>query len=233
MRLGMRLVKGLSANKVQPLVTARRDSRFATVAELARRSGVPRGVLARLAAADAFGSMGLSRRDALWQVLAVRDEPLPLFAGQEPRDDEAALPAATLAERVIQDYDAVGLSLNAHPIALIRPELNARQVMPAKDVMALKQGAAGRVAGLVLVRQRPPTASGIVFMTLEDETGIANLIVPARVYERFRKVAHGAVALVADGRITRQGEVVHVRVSHLRDLAQEPASPRVRSRNFQ
>ncbi len=237
LRLGMRLIKGLSRERVSGIEAARRDGPFRSVAELAGRSGVGRGVLARLAAGDAFRSMGLHRREAVWQTLALGDDDLPLFSGLEVverplADGGGSVKRATVEEEVIADYGSVGLSLEAHPIGLIRDGLDRVNVARASKLKQMKQGEAVRVAGLVLVRQRPGTAGGIVFFTLEDETGVVNLIVGPRVYEQCRGAARGSAALLADGRIERQGEVIHVQVSHLRALSDGVTRIRSRSRDF-
>ena len=188
--------------------------------------------MARLAAADAFRSMGLSRREALWEVLGLDDDPLPLFAEMEPDEERPQLTEMSVEERMVQDYDMVGLSLETHPLALVRPQLDGLRVTPASALRDAAQGRRVQVAGLVLVRQRPGTASGIVFMTLEDETGVANLIVRPRVFERDRATAAGAVAILVDGVVERQGEVIHVQVSRVRDLSKALPGLRPRSRDF-
>jgi error-prone DNA polymerase len=231
LRLGMRLVKGLSRESVAGIERARADGAFRSVTTLWRRSGASRSVLARLAAADAFRSMGLNRRQALWQVLAI-DEDLPLFVGTGDDEPQPPLPDLSLDRQVVQDYDTVGLSLAAHPIELVRRELVRSSVVTAASLNTTRQGQAVRVAGLVLVRQRPSTAAGIVFFTLEDETGVANLIVRPAIYERFRRTARGAVALIADGRIERQGNVIHVQVHRLADLSKHLGQLRKLSRDF-
>ncbi len=231
LRLGMRLVKGLSPDKVAGIERARTARPFTSMAELWRRSGASRRVLARLAAADAFRSMGLDRHQALWQVLAI-DENLPLFAGVGDDEPPASLPELSRERQVVQDYSTTGLSLTAHPLELVRRELYRSGVITAAALKTTRHGQAVRVGGLVLVRQRPSTASGIVFFTLEDETGVANLIVRPAVYERFRAVARTAVALIADGRIERQGEVIHIQVNRLVDLSEHLGTMRSMSRDF-
>jgi error-prone DNA polymerase len=191
---------------------------------------VRRAVLARLAAADAFRSMGLDRRQALWEVLALREEP-PLLAGLEQNETPATLPAMRLSQSVVADYQMTGLSLTAHPLALIRRDLNRLQVMPNERLAHARQGQFVRVAGLVLVRQRPSTASGIVFATIEDETAAANLILRPRIYDRFRPVAQ-RVAWIVEGRVERAGSVVHVQVGRLCDLSDRLQTLRVSSRDF-
>src|SRR5262249_9120706 len=158
---------------------------------------------------DAFGSLGLDRRSALWQVLSLGEE-LPLFAALE--DDEAPPPLAQmpLEDEVNADYAMIGLSLKAHPMGLVRHDLNKLQILPASALKEAPDKALVRVAGLVLVRQQPSTSKGTIFVTLEDETGIVNLVVWPRVWQRFRQVARSAVALLAQGKVERMGNVIHV-----------------------
>ncbi len=249
LRLGMRLVKGLPEAEAKQIAEAvKTHGPFDTIESLWRATRVKVASLRRLARADAFGSMGLTRQQALWQIMGLSDEELPLLEETERpaaagrlRDGEtkrasdvspshritlspsrdAALPPIPPHRLVTQDYAATGLSLKAHPVVFLRDELNARGITPAaslRDEAAWPHGKAAAVAGIVLVRQRPGTASGIVFMTLEDETGIANLIVRPDVYERYRRAARHSVILGARGRVERQGEVVHVLVRSLESL---------------
>ena len=230
-RLGMRLVKGISRVQVEGIERVQRERPFTSVVDLAHRSGAPRATLARLATADAMGSLGLNRREALWQVLALGDDPA-MLKGHEPDEPEAQLPELSPREVVVADYDTMGLSLSAHPMALIRKELSGLRVQQARILRKARQGQWMEVAGLVLVRQRPSTAKGIVFCTLEDETGTANLIIRPNIYEKNRRAARGAVALVAQGRVERQGEVVHLQVTRLADLSTSLAELGSVSRNF-
>lgn len=221
LRLGMRLVKGLGeadARAIREAVV--REGPFRTVAGLRRASGVPAGALRALARADAFGSMSLTRQQALWAIRPLRDEHAPLFEGLAPLETDGleALPAIKPGRRVLHDYQATGLSLKAHPVSFLRDHLDERGVTPCADLRSAKLCPQGRrlgVAGLVLVRQRPATASGVVFITLEDETGIANLILWSKVYEAFRAEARLSTLLLVRGHVERQGEVVHV---HAREL---------------
>ncbi|MFQ5424032.1 MAG: error-prone DNA polymerase [Phycisphaerae bacterium] len=230
-RLGFRLIRGISPAKVEGIATARRDGPYRSVAEVARRSGASRDTLARLAAADAFRSIGWGRREALWQVLALSDTP-DLFAGLEPEEPPVRLPPIELEEQVMQDYDTIGLSLTAHPVSLVRSELEGLGVSQNRKLKQCRQGQRIIVAGLVLVRQRPSTAGGVVFMTLEDETDVANLIVRPRVWERCRTAARASVALMAHGTVERQGAVVHVLVHRVEDLSQALVTLQSQSRDF-
>jgi error-prone DNA polymerase len=217
LRLGFRLIKGLAQAAARGIVEARQAGPYRSVADLSRRAQVSRALLARLAAADALGSLGLSRREALWQVLASGDE-LPLFAGLEDEPPPPPLPSMILGEEVASDYESIGLSLKAHPLGLLRTALDALGVVRASALAGMADRTSVRVAGLVVVRQRPPTAKGVVFMTMEDETGIINVVVRPRVWERFRHT-RTAVALLATGRIERSGGVIHVSPTGLEDLS--------------
>ncbi|MGB0717378.1 MAG: error-prone DNA polymerase, partial [Phycisphaerae bacterium] len=219
LRLGMRLIKGISHDSVARMEEEQRKRPFLSVQELATRTGASPALLARLAAANAMRSMGLDRREALWQVLALEPDP-PLFEGQEPNEPQADLPRQSLGQRIYQDYDTVGLSLEGHPVALVRKELNRLQVIQNRALHHTPNGRKVRVAGLVLVRQRPATASGITFATIEDETANANLVIRPKVYERYRRAARAAVGVVAEGTVERQGEVIHVTVSAIHDMSQ-------------
>lgn len=223
-RLGMRLVKGLrrdDADRIAAAVAER--GAFATVEALWRASGVSAAALKKLAQADAFGSMGLDRQAALWQIRPLRDDRMPLFEQTDGTDETGLdlLPRIKPGRRVLQDYESTGLSLKAHPVSFIRgglAELGAITAAELRNESACPTGRRVRVAGLVLVRQRPGTASGVVFVTLEDETGIANLILWPKTFERFRRVARLSRVLLASGRVERQGEVVHVHVERLESL---------------
>ncbi|MEW6249700.1 MAG: error-prone DNA polymerase [Planctomycetota bacterium] len=240
LRLGMRLVRGLSAEKVKGLEDAQRQGPITSIRLLDRRPDVSRDTLLRLAAADAFRSLGLSRREALWQILALDDADQPLLAELEPTEAVAALPPMPPEEVVVQDYDALGLSLNAHPLELVRTELaglrlppqSRLRVSPARALAASRPRQRIAVAGLVTHRQRPATAKGLVFMTLEDETGTANLIIRPRVWAENRRVAQGKVAVIAEGTVERQGAVIHIQVSRLHDLSAIIAPIRAKSRDF-
>jgi error-prone DNA polymerase len=155
-----------------------------------------------------------------------------MFEGHEPIETEVELPEQSLSQTVVADYETMGLSLNAHPISLLRANLNALNVHPAEALKRAKQGQWMKVAGLVLVRQRPGTAKGIVFCTMEDETGPANLIIRPNIYEKYRSTAYGAAALIAEGRIEREGKVVHLQVYRLQNLSTALAKLPHMSRDF-
>jgi error-prone DNA polymerase len=240
LRLGMRLVSGLrraDADAVDRAVS--RERSFPTVGALHRASGASAASLRRLASADAFGSMGLDRRAALWQVRALRDERLPLFEASEDArgsgEPEATLPQTTPAAKVLDDYRTLSLSLDGHPVGFLRDRLRAEGVSTAAEVADEARTPNGRrisVAGLVLVRQRPATASGVVFLTVEDETGPANLIVRPAVYERHRAAAGRSLLVVARGAVERQGRVVHLQVESIEGRDEWVADLSARSRDF-
>jgi len=230
-RLGMRMVKGLANVHSATIVAARADRAFLSIDDLWRRAGVPAASLVQLAEADAFRpAMGLSRREALWAIKALRDEPLPLFAaaaarGEEPvpevDEPDVALRPMTAGSEVVEDYGHVGLTLRRHPVDFLRADLAARRIVTCTEAMEARDGRWVEAAGLVLVRQRPGSAKGVLFITLEDETGIANLVVWPQTFEKFRRIVMGASMLAVRGRIQREGEVVHLVAYHLTDLSAE------------
>jgi error-prone DNA polymerase len=233
LRLGLRLIKGLPEAIAQKLVAARRARPFRSVADFACRTGLSRPLLARLAAADAFASLNLSRRTALWQVLAA-GQPLPLFAEfEEPEDPIPPLAAMPLEQEVVADYDYTGLSLKAHPISLLRADLDRLGVLPAAAIADQPDKSHVRVGGLVSCRQQPATAKGTIFVTLEDETGNLNLVVWPGMVERYRRAVRSATFLLADGRVERSGQVIHIVVTRLEDLSEYLGELSAPSRDFQ
>jgi error-prone DNA polymerase len=223
LRLGLRLVRGLPRAVGEGILAARKLSPFASVEDLARRARLSRAWLSRLAEAGALRSLERGRRRALWRSLALSgDDAADLFAGRAPPEREADLPEPSAAEEVTLDYASTGLSERAHPMSLLRPALAGRGTRTARELGRMRDRAAVEVAGLVIVRQRPQTAKGIVFVSLEDETGIANLVVMPDVYEQYRPLVRGSPFLVARGRVERTGQVVNVRVRELRPLAPAP-----------
>jgi error-prone DNA polymerase len=205
------------------------------VDDFARRSGLSRAVIKRLAAADAFASLTLDRRTALWQALG-QEEPgdhLPLLAQLADEPEPAApLPAMPIRQQVLADYQTAGLSLHAHPLQFERQALEKLRVVPAARLPMQRDGGSVRVAGLVLVRQRPATAKGITFVTLEDETGTVNLIIRQDVWQRFYRVARTATLLLAQGRLQRKGQIIHVLVARLEDLSELLGGMGSQSRDF-
>jgi error-prone DNA polymerase len=227
LRLGLREVKGLAESDANLLV-ARRGENYRSIRDLWLRTGLKPAALEKLAAADAFNSLGLARREALWAVrgLVATDgaEILPLFAtaGRPPsRPDEVeALPQLTPGEAVIHDYRALAFSLKAHPVSFLRPLLIERGMLPAERLAdpALKPGTLLETAGLVLVRQRPGTAKNVIFATLEDETGIANIIIWDRVFQKNRRAVLASRLLAVKGELQREGRVIHLVAQAFTDL---------------
>jgi error-prone DNA polymerase len=217
LRLGFRQVKGLKQEEMARLV-AQRAGGYADLADLRRRVGVSAAALDRLARADAFQSMTLDRRGAIWRAIGLDrtghepDLP-PLFAWAAGRTARAepgvALPPMTLGQEVAEDYANLRLSLRRHPLALLRPWLG-RRVIKAERLAEIDDGRRVEVAGLALVRQRPGTASGVIFITIEDESGVANLVVWPAVFERFRRVVLGAQLLAVRGKVQKEGMVIHI-----------------------
>ena len=203
LRLGFRMVQGLPQAHVDRLVAERGRRPFESWEDFAGRTGFSRAVLTRLSRADAFQSLAVGRRDALWRSLPETDG-RPLLAAAPTENETVALPAMPPAEEVFADYGATGLSLRAHPVSFLRDELARRRITPAGQLTQLADGQHVAVAGIVLMRQRPSTASGVTFVTLEDETGFTNLIVHAHVWERHYQVARAATLLQAYGTLQRR-----------------------------
>jgi error-prone DNA polymerase len=226
-RLGLRMVRGLEVDEAHRIVDAiAAHGACASIAELHARSGVGVATLRRLAAADAFGSMGLDRQQAAWQILALRDRERPLWSVPAAEEPERALPDVPELSGIAQDLDATGVSLKRHPISCLRSRLVREGAVPCSWLRDERRAPAGRrisVAGVVLVRQRPSTAKGIVFMTIEDEAGTANLILRPKAYARLRSRVRHAVVLLVHGKVERRDGVVHVLVADARDLTAELA----------
>lgn len=175
-----------------------------------------------LADADAFRSIGLDRRQALWKVTALAGRPTGIFTGQVTEtvtEQQIQLPVMTLSEHVIQDYAATILSLKAHPVSFIRDKLRALRILSTKDLDRCQNGTMLRVAGLVLVRQRPGTAAGVCFITIEDETSFASLVVFQNLFEQYRKEILHLRVLMVEGKLQREGMVTHVIVQRCFDLS--------------
>ncbi|HYF08512.1 MAG TPA: error-prone DNA polymerase, partial [Acetobacteraceae bacterium] len=197
LRLGLRLVAGLKAGTGEAIAAARASGGpFGSLADCARRARLDRGALEALARADAFRSLGLGRRDALWQAAALGAEPPPL-AAHRGREATPRLPRATAGEQTVLDYAGTGLTLRAHPLALLRAKLKALGLADTRALNAAPQGRWLRLPGLVLVRQRPGSAKGVVFFTVEDEHGAANLVLYPDIAERFRSAVVMARLVVA------------------------------------
>jgi error-prone DNA polymerase len=253
------MINGLAASAGVAIESARQSGPFLSIDDFTRRTALGQAVVKRLAEADAFGSLGTNRRQALWQSLEQEKKPraMPLFAaennddaenrtdpswvdsgGNPPGQDGRAmyLPPMPLQDEVVADYRSAGLSLRAHPISFYRRELARLGITSAEGLVELTNGASVRVAGLVLLRQRPSTAKGITFVTLEDETGTVNLVVHQRTWDHFYRIARRAPAWIARGYVQTTADataaVIHVVVNRLESLGEQLAALGVRSRDF-
>ncbi|MEM8616293.1 MAG: error-prone DNA polymerase [Pseudomonadota bacterium] len=218
-RLGLRQIDGFGEAAALALIQARETGGpFKSVQDLQQRTGLAPSVLEKLAAADAFRSLGMDRRQALWAVRGLdQGAPLPLFAASNgsvfPPEAPVNLPTVQLCEDVVHDYQTLKLSLKAHPVQFLRRALDAEKAVRCSDLSNFKDGAYVNITGVVLVRQKPGSAKGVVFMTIEDETGVANAVVWPKTLETYRKVVMGARLVHIRGRIQRHEDIIHV-VSH-------------------
>lgn len=240
-RLGFRQIRGLNEAEVRRLIEAR-TAGARTLPELARRGRLSRRTLELLAEADVFRSLGLSRRDALWAVKGLGEEArveadAPLLARMGVIEAGVALPDMALPQHVAEDYRTLSLSLKAHPVTFFRDELAKAGCLPCGRLAELTGGRRLSVGGLVLIRQRPGTARGVTFLTLEDETGPANIVVWKDVFERHRKLVMTASFLIVRGRLQREGEVIHLVAEQFVDMSatlsrlrDDDVTPRARAR---
>lgn len=233
-RLGLRMVKGLGNAEAARLIACRIHQPYSSVDDVWRRAAIPAAALVELAEADAFRpSLGLARREALWAIKALRDEPLPLFTAAaireaspiaEQSEPVVSLRPMTAGGEVVEDYSHVGMTLRQHPVAFLRSEFERRRIVTCADAVASRDRRWVDLAGLVLVRQRPGSAKGVMFMTIEDETGVANLVIWQAIFEKYRRVVLGAGLIGVKGRVQREGEVIHIVAHQLHDLSAELAS---------
>jgi error-prone DNA polymerase len=235
LRLGFRLIRGLAQKEGEAIVRARSGGPYQSIDQFTRRTGLLQATVSRLAEADAFGSLGRDRRRALWDSLSQprRHRPVPLLEPIDPPADRPAeLPCSTVQEEVVTDYQTIGLSLRPHPVSFYRDRLQQLGVTPAEMLARLPNNRQVRVAGLIILRQRPSTGKGITFVTLEDETGIVNLVLHKHIWERFHKLARHSNAWFVRGRLESRQSVIHVVVQHLQDMQHE-LTQLVKSRDFQ
>ena len=238
LRLGFRKIKGLSEEHGRRIVQ-NRGAGYTSVRDLWLRTALPPHTVTRLADADAFGSLRLSRRQALWAAKALgrvgdKDDDLPLFRGDArgtpaalpqapaqlsaPREPAVQLPSMPLGEEVVNDYRFLELSLRPHPATFLRADLARRGIIPNEELRVLPSAARVSVSGLVTVRQQPGSANGVIFMTIEDETAVANIIVWPKTFERFRPIIMGARYLAISGELQKESDVIHVVARRLDDL---------------
>jgi error-prone DNA polymerase len=235
LRLGLRLIGGLPQAAGERIENARAaGGPFTSLDEFVRRTGMSQAIVSRLAEADVFGSLAIDRREALWQALGQekRVRSMPLLAGLADEEPAAELPPMTMSEQVFADYRTAGLSLKGHPVGFFREQLDALRVTPAGQLASIHDGRHLRVAGIVLLRQRPGTARGITFVTLEDETGLANLVIKPPVWDRYYSVARTSPAWIAHGRLEHRDGVIHLVASRLEDLSARIGELKTKSRDF-
>ena len=220
-RLGLRMVKGLVATHAEEMI-ARRTTKYRSIEDMWRRLDVPIAALERLAEADAFHSLCLDRRQALWAIRGLSDTRLPLFdtvPAEPDAEPTVTLTAMTTGREVVEDYRSTGLSLRRHPVSFLRLDLAARRIVRCTDLSTIRDGKQIDVAGIILVRQRPGSARGVLFVTIEDETGHANLILWPAVFEAHRRLVLSASMIACRGKLQREGEVIHIIGEHLTDLS--------------
>ncbi len=232
LRLGLRQVKGLSEGGGRAVEKAREQGPFASVQDFVIRTGLPRDEVEALAEAGAFEAFSPARREAMWKARAPKGEGLFREVPLE-KEQPVGLPDLRPTEQLSLDYARLGLSVNDHPMRHLRDEMNRRRVKKAQDLRKLKAGAQVKVAGLVIGRQRPETASGVTFMTLEDETGLVNLIVHRKVFDEQFRVARHADLVMVSGKVERDGEVIHVLARQFEQLTLPTGTKlETRSRDF-
>jgi error-prone DNA polymerase len=216
LRLGLRLARGLANEHAAAIIAARANQPFTSIEDVWQRSGVSVAALQRLAEADAFACLGVDRRQALWQVKGLGHTDLPLFKAVESREPAVMLRLMAEGREVVEDYRAIQLSLRHHPLRFLRPELERKRIVPAGRLSTLKDGARVTVAGIILVRQRPGKGN-VCFITLEDETGIANVIVWERDFERQRRAIMGSAMITVHGKLQIEGKVIHIVSERIED----------------
>lgn len=231
LRLGLRMVKGLSAAGVERVLQARARQPFENVQDLFERASLDQGDLGALAAADALRGMAGHRHRARWQV-AGAERPLPLLAGNSPVEGMPLLRRPREGQEIAADYNRVGLTLRRHPLEVLRPMLRKRGMLSAADVQSCADDELIYAAGLVINRQRPASAAGVVFVTLEDETGYLNLVIWQRVARAQRKALLGASLMGVRGTVQREGEVLHLVARELVDHSALLGELQARSRDF-
>lgn len=230
-RLGLRLVAGLSRQAAERIVRAREQAFFTDVDDLARRADLDQADMRALAAGDALMSLSGHRRQQVWEASALHRAPL-LLREAPVEEDWLTLPQAPEGEEIVFDYASLGLTLRRHPLALLRPKLAAQRLWTAQEMREFPGGRLARACGIVTVRQQPATASGVIFVTLEDETGTVNVVVWKHVRDRYRQALLQARLLAVYGVWQREGEVRHLIAQHLRDLTPLLGSLATTSRDF-
>jgi error-prone DNA polymerase len=217
LRLGLRIIHGVAAIEAARIIAAREAAPFRSVEDMWRRSGVPLATLEKLAKADAFHALGLNRRQALWAIRGLGEKPLPLLEAAERREQPVSLLPLTAGREVVEDYRATQLTLRQHPLFFLRGALARQRVIPCADLRRVRDGRRVEVAGIILVRQKPGSAKGVLFITLEDETGVANIILWPDRFEAQRTVVMSSAMISVTGVVQREGEVIHVIADRIHD----------------
>jgi error-prone DNA polymerase len=225
-RLGFGQVRGLANVHGAAIVAARGPGRYDSVEEVWRRAGTPRAAVERLAEADAFHCFAEDRRQGLWKVKGLGEAPLPLFAAADEREQgfspeghepHVALKPMTAGRDVVEDYRSLALSLRGHPLQFLRQELDAMRIVRCADLATIRDGRNVEVAGVILVRQRPGSAKGVLFVTIEDETGVAQGILWPDRFEIYRRQVMSASMIAMRGRLQKEGEVIHIICDRISD----------------
>ncbi|WP_341208496.1 error-prone DNA polymerase [uncultured Sphingomonas sp.] len=217
LRLGLKIVHGVSMIHVARIIAARAEAPFRSVEDLWRRSGVPLATLEKLAKADGFHALGLDRRQALWAIRGLGETPLPLLEAAERREPPVSLVPLTAGREVVEDYRATQLTLREHPLFFLRDRLADQRVIPCAQLKETRDGRRVEVAGIILVRQKPGSAKGVLFITIEDETGVANIILWPDRFEAQRTVVMSSAMIGVTGVVQREGEVIHVIADRIHD----------------
>jgi error-prone DNA polymerase len=220
LRLGLRQIKGFSMEEAAVL-TQGRQSAYASITGM-MDVGLSLTALEKLADADAFTSLGIDRRQALWEITALADRPIALFEGQPSEsivEGQIELPLLTKSQHVVADYARTSLSIKAHPVSFLRGKLDLLHVVPTAKLGLIKNNILVKICGLITVRQRPGTSKGVLFITIEDDTGFANIVVWSTVFEKYRKEILRAKLLMVAGKIQVEGEVIHVIAERCFDMS--------------
>jgi len=231
LRLGLRRVKGLSQEGGERIVAARNERPFTDIADLAHRAQLNQRDCNALAAAGALAGLAGNRRQAHWQTLGIETKS-PLGVEQHINEAIPMLPPPTEGQAIVADYSTLGLTLERHPLALLREKLNEQHLVTAEQINTSPQGRRARVAGLVVTRQRPGTASGVVFITLEDETGVVNVVVWGKLAQRQRRVLLESQLLLVNGEVQTEDGVTHFIARRLENYNRLLGGLETRSRDF-
>jgi error-prone DNA polymerase len=225
-RLGFRQVRGLANVHGAAIAVARGPVAYASIEDMWRRAGVPRAAVERLAEADAFSCLAEDRRQGLWKVKGLGEAPLPLFAAADAREQgfspeglepPVSLIPLTAGREVVEDYRSLQLSLRGHPVSFVRPQLDTMKIVRCADLATIRDGRNIEVAGVILVRQRPGSAKGVLFITIEDETGVANGILWPGKFEIYRRQVMSALMIAMRGRLQKEGEIIHIICDRITD----------------